>query len=66
MNNDLAIEIILDEVLHKFAVLYADSIKNEDKEKIDYYGEILDALNLAVEEMEQNEKFREAINGFAL
>lgn len=64
MNNDLARDIIEKEVLHTYIILYTESEKNNNKEDAERYGGIIDALYLALDEMEQNDKFREAINEF--
>lgn len=64
MNNDLARDIIEREVLHTYIVLYTESENNNNKEDAERYGGIIDALYLALDEMEQNDKFREAINEF--
>lgn len=64
MSNGFARHIIEREVLHNYIVLYTESEKNNNKEDAEKYGCIIDALYLALDEMEQNEKFREAINEF--
>lgn len=62
MNNVLARNIIREEVLPTYIRAYAES----DKEDSMKYEDIIDALYTALNEMEQNEDFRVAINEFCV
>ena len=55
---------LIEDIIHKYIVLYKKSIDEKNKTKEKYYGNVIDALQLALSEMEQNDKFREAINEF--
>lgn len=66
MNNVLARNIIREEVLPVYMKAYVKSNKKGNVEKVTKYEDIIDALYTALNEMEQNEDFRVAINEFCV
>lgn len=63
MNNDLARDII-EKIIHHFAAMSVEYNETNDEKGEKECLEAVDALHLALDEMEQNDKFRKAINEF--
>lgn len=63
MNNGLARHII-EKIIHHIAAMSVEYNETNDEKGEEECLEAIDALHLALDEMEQNEKFREAINEF--
>ena len=66
MNNVLARNIIREEILPIYMKAYVKSDKKGNTEKVTKYEDIIDALYTALDEMEQCEEFRAAINEFRI
>ena len=65
MNNGFARHII-EKIIQHIAVMIVEYHETNDEKGEEECIEAMDALHLALEEMEQNEKFREAIDEFCL